>query len=145
MKRLIFFLCLAATSATADIRLSSGATSAVAIYETTAPVAYALTNTIALVPGTRIYKVAVTGDTTLGFDYTGLDLTRGVARWETWLRLDTTNRVVTLPGTNVVQYLEEPDLSTTKASQTLQITWQAWINGSTTNVQGNLYGRNPAD
>jgi len=108
-------------------------------------VGYALTNTIALDAGKVIYTVAATNDTTLAFDFSAVDLAANVARWETWIDVASTNVSVSLPGTNVVQYLEVPDLSTTVEPQTLQVAWQAWAVGAVTNIQAHVYARNPED
>jgi len=108
-------------------------------------VGYALTNTIALDKSKVIYTVAATNDTTLAFDFSAVDLTANVARWETWIDVASTNVSVALPGTNVVQYLEAPDLSTTVEPQTLQVAWQAWAVGGATNIQAHVYARNPED
>ncbi len=108
-------------------------------------VPYALTNTIALDKSKTIYTVAATNSTTITFDFSAVDLSANVARWETWISVANTNVSLTLPGTNVVQYLEIPDLSTTAQPQTLQIAWQAWAVGATTNIQAHVYARQPEE
>ncbi len=108
-------------------------------------VPYALTNTIALDAGKTVYQVAATNDTTIAFDFSAVDLSANVARWETWVDVVSTNVSLTLPGTNVVQYLETPDLSTSAQPQTLQIAWQAWAVGAVTNIQAHVYARQPEE
>ena len=116
-----------------------------AIYQPTQSVAWAATTTIVLDPSKTVYMVDVTNNTTLAMDYSGIDFGLGVVSWQTWLTVASTNIAVALPSTNLVQYLETPDVSTTTANQTLQIAWQAWVTGTTTNVQANLYARKPEE
>ena len=98
--------------------------------------------TIEVESGKQIYNILVLGDSDISFDLSSIDITNNVARWETWIKVFAPGMTVGLPSTNAVQYLEVPDLTTTTANELLQISWQAWMDGTNLMMQGNLYNRN---
>ena len=98
--------------------------------------------TIEVESGKQIYNISVLGDSDISFDLSSIDITNNVARWETWIKVFAPGMTVGLPSTNAVQYLEIPDLTTTTANELLQISWQAWMDGTNLMMQGHLYNRN---
>ena len=97
---------------------------------------------VEVVPEVGIYNISVRGDSDISFDLSSIDITNNVARWETWIKVFAPGMTVGLPSTNAVQYLEIPDLTTTTANELLQISWQAWMDGTNLMMQGHLYNRN---
>jgi hypothetical protein len=98
--------------------------------------------TIEVESGKPIYNISVLGDSDISFDLSSIDITNNVARWETWIKVFAPGMTVGLPSTNAVQYLEIPDLTTTTANELMQISWQAWMDGTNSMMQGHLYNRN---
>ena len=98
--------------------------------------------TVQVVPTRGIYNLHVQGDSDISFDLSSIDITNNVARWETWIKVFAPGMTVGLPSTNAVQYLETPDLTTTTANELMQISWQAWMDGTNLMMQGSLYNRN---
>ena len=98
--------------------------------------------TVQVVPTRGIYNLHVQGDSNISFDLSSIDITNNVARWETWIKVFAPGMTVGLPSTNAVQYREIPDLTTTTANELMQISWQAWMDGTNLMMQGHLYNRN---
>jgi hypothetical protein len=94
-----------------------------------------ITNTIAINPTNRIYKLTVTNLTSvLAFDLTGLAIGTQVADWETFITIATTNVSFAYPATNAnTRYISTPTVSTTTSNQTLFASWRYWVrpNGAT--------------
>jgi hypothetical protein len=94
-----------------------------------------ITNTIAINPTNRIYRLTVTNLTSvLAFDLTGLAIGTQVADWETFITIATTNVSFAYPATNAnTRYISTPTVSTTTSNQTLFAAWRYWVrpNGAT--------------
>jgi hypothetical protein len=94
-----------------------------------------ITNTIAINPTNRIYRLTVTNLTSvLAFDLTGLAIGTQVADWETFITIATTNVSFAYPATNAnTRYISTPTVSTTTSNQTLFASWRYWVrpNGAT--------------
>ncbi len=97
--------------------------------------------TVQVVPTRGIYNLQVQGDSDISFDLSSIDITNNVARWETWINVYSPSVTVSLPSSSIVQYLETPDLTTTTLNELLQISWQAWMDGTNLMMQGHLYNR----
>jgi hypothetical protein len=88
-----------------------------------------ITNTIAVVPTNRIYRLTVTNLTSvLAFDLSGLNIGTQVADWSTMITVAHTNVSFAYPATNAtLRYLSTPTVSTTRSNQLLRANWQAYI------------------
>lgn len=90
--------------------------------------------------GNKIYRVNATGDMTLSFDLSRLDLDGKAVTFETWITVATPSVSVTLPSVSEVDYLAPPDTGTSADNETLFLAWRVFkgADGSPV-IQGSLY------
>lgn len=115
-----------------------------AVYEPISTTTTTSTNTVLTVsPAYPLYRIVATNSTAITPSLASLDLSGKAATWETWVQVCGTNVSVALPSTNIVRYLDSPNLSTSAAAptQTVYLAWRAWTVGATTNIVCNPYDK----